>query len=233
MKAIILAGGLGTRLRPLTDITPKPLLLIQGKPIMQHTIENLKQHGFKDIILAISYQADKIKEYFVQGQALGVNLEYSLEVEPLGTGGAVKQAAEQVGEDFVLLWGDNMMDIDITAMVKAHQNHPGLITMALTSREDVENYGVAELAGDKVVGFVEKPKQWKAPTNLINAGAFVISKEALNILPKGKSSIEKQCFEILAKQGQIFGFKHVGQWFPTDTLEKYEKAAKEFKIFNI
>ncbi len=231
MKAIILAGGLGTRLRPLTDTTPKPLLPIKGKPTMQWAIENLKKHGIFNITLAISFFADKIKEYFDNGSQLGVNLTYSIEAEPMGTGGAVRQAAEQVGEnEFVLIWGDNLMDIDIGQMLLRHQNYNGLITMALTPREDVENFGVATLDGNKIIGFVEKPKREQAPSNLINAGAFVINKKALDILPNGFSMIEKQCFELLAKQGMVYGFTHSGQWFPTDTIEKYEKANRKFNI---
>ncbi len=228
MKAIILAGGLGTRLRPLTDKTSKPLLPIKGKPIMQWAIENLKKHGIVDIILAVSFFADKIKDYFGDGSQLGVNLSYSVESEPLGTGGAVKQASEQVGDKFVLIWGDNLMDIAVTEMVEFHHRQNGLITMVLTPREDVENFGVATLVGDKIVGFVEKPAREDAPSNLINAGAFVINKKALDILPAGVSSIEKQCFALLAKQGKVFGFTHNRQWFPTDTLEKYRLADELF-----
>jgi len=102
MKAIILAGGLGTRLRPLTDTTPKPLLPVAGKPIMQHAIENLAKHGIKDIILGVSFHADKIKDYFGDGSVLGVNISYSLEEEPLGTGGAVVQANSGDNEAFLL-----------------------------------------------------------------------------------------------------------------------------------
>lgn len=229
MKAIILAGGLGTRLRPLTDKTPKPLLPIKGKPTMQYAIDNLKKHGVIDIILGISFFADRIQDYFGDGSKLGVNLTYSVEAEPLGTGGAVKQASEKISDEFVLIWGDNLMDIDISKMIDFHQRNSGVITMTLTPREDVENFGVATLDGDKIVGFVEKPKRAEAPSNLINAGAFVINKKALDILPVGFSMIEKQCFEILAGRGEVFGFKHIGQWFPTDTLEKYEKAKVEFK----
>ena len=229
MKAIILAGGLGTRLRPLTDKTPKPLLPIRGKPILQYAIDNLKKHGITDIILGISFFADKIQDYFGDGRQLGVNLSYSVESEPLGTGGAVKFAAEQVGEEFVLIWGDNLMDVDVKKMIEFHHQYNGLITMALTPREDVENFGVATLKGDKIIGFVEKPKREKAPSNLINAGAFVINKKVLDILPIGFSMIEKQCFELLALKGEVFGFKHIRQWFPTDTLEKYRLADREFK----
>jgi len=228
MKAIILAGGLGTRLRPLTDQIPKPLLPIQDKPIMQYAIENLVKHGITEIILAISFQADKIKEYFGDGSQLGAVLTYSVEDTPLGTGGAVKQASEKAGDEFVLIWGDNLMDVDIEKMIKTHQQYNGLITMSLIPREDVENFGVAKLEGDKIVGFVEKPTRQDAPTNLINVGAFVINSQALEILPDGISSIEKDCFTLLAEQGKIFAYQHKGQWFPTDTMEKYQLADKNF-----
>jgi len=110
--AIILAGGLGTRLRPLTDETPKPLLPLKGKPIVQHTIEQLKRHGVKNIILSIGYKADKIKEYFGDGSKLGLNISYVVEDNPLGTGGAVKMAAQGINKPFILTWGDELKDID-------------------------------------------------------------------------------------------------------------------------
>ena len=228
MKAIILAGGLGTRLRPLTDNIPKPLLPIKNKPTMQWAIENLKKHGITEIVLAISFFADKIQEYFGDGNQLGVNLSYSVEKEPLGTGGAVKQAFQLAGDEFVLIWGDNLMDINIKQMIEKHRQYNGLVTMALTPREDVENFGVATLEGDKIIGFVEKPKREDAPSNLINGGAFVINKKALDILPEGFSMIEKQCFELLAKQGMVYGFTHAGRSFPTDTMEKYREAVALF-----
>jgi len=194
MKAIILAGGLGTRLRPLTDTTPKPLLPVKGKPTMQWAIENLKQHGITDIILAISFFADKVQDYFGDGQELSVNLSYSIEAEPLGTGGAVKQASEKIGDDFILIWGDNLMDINITELITQHKKYNGLVTMALTPREDVENFGVATLDGDKIIGFVEKPKREEAPSNLINAGAFVVNKRALD-------------------RNNVFSRWHLKEWF--------------------
>ena len=152
--AIILAGGLGTRLRPLTDNTPKPLLPMKGKPIVQHTIELLKDHGVKNIILSIGYKAEKIQEYFGDGSKLGVNISYSIEEEPLGTGGAIKKAAQDCIKPFVLAWGDNLMDIDYSQLMQNHQNK---ITMVLTPREDVEHFGVAKLENNKIISFIEKP----------------------------------------------------------------------------
>ena len=231
--AIILVGGLGTRLRPLTDHTPKPLLPIKNKPTMQHIIENLAQHNINNIILSIGYKADQIKEYFQDGSQLGVHLTYIYEDQPLGTGGAVKFAASTLpqNEPFYLAWGDNLMDINWTEMHNLHQSSHTQITMALTPREDVENFGVAKLDQNKIIQFIEKPPRHLAPSNLINAGAFIINPQALNILPKEKSSIEKDCFEFLAPQNQITAYIHPGQWFPTDTLEKYYHANEHFQPY--
>lgn len=229
-KAIILAGGLGERLRPLTLETPKPLLPIKDKPTIQWCIENIKKNGINDIILSIGYKSEQIKEYFRDGSWLGVKITYCVEKEPLGTGGAVKDAAKDIDEPFYLVWGDNLMNIDIVKMSKEHKSNEALVTMALTEREDVENFGVAILERAKITGFVEKPNREEAPTNMINAGAFIVNPEVLDMLPEGKSSIEKDCFEKIAgKEGKLCAFHHKGYWWPTDTLEKYNKASEEFE----
>ena len=267
--ALILVGGLGTRLRPLTDTLPKPLLPIKNKPTMQHIIENLARHNVKNIILSIGYKADTIKEYFQTNPIPNINIQYIYEDQPLGTGGAVKAATKELPQTqpFILAWGDNLMDIDWTQMQHLHNNSNTQITMALTAREDVENFGVAKLEKQQhsnnqyspqrkssesedatlwtiqksncnskelvglqyIIQFIEKPPRNQAPSNLINAGAFIIHPSALTILPDGKSSIEKDCFELLAPKQQITAYNHTGQWFPTDTLEKYYHADQHFQ----
>jgi mannose-1-phosphate guanylyltransferase len=226
--AIILAGGMGTRLRPLTNETPKPLLPISGKPIIQHTIELLKYYGIKNIILSLGYKSDLIKDYFKNGEELGINISYSIENEPLGTGGAVKKAAKNLKESFFLLWGDNLTDIDYSLMYTEYLKNNNKILMTLTPREDVEHFGVAKLNQNVIMNFIEKPKRKHAPSNLINAGAFIIHPKYLETLPKGKSSMEKDCFERLAPLGEITAYIHNGQWHPTDTLEKYNLAETNF-----
>ncbi|MBT3297578.1 nucleotidyltransferase family protein [archaeon] len=228
--AIILAGGLGTRLRPLTEEIPKPLLPIKGKPMIEHSILHMKKHGVKNFVLSIGYKADKIQQYFGDGSKFGVNISYSIEEKPLGTGGAVKQAVTCLDKPFILAWGDNLMDINYAKLFDTHKLNGTKITMALTPREDVEHFGVAKLEKNKIAFFVEKPKRRDAPSNLINAGAFVIEPEVLDYLPQGKSSIERDLFERMACFGQISAYKHEGQWFPTDTLEKYQHAEENFKI---
>ncbi|MEK6939069.1 MAG: nucleotidyltransferase family protein [Nanoarchaeota archaeon] len=227
--AIILAGGLGTRLKPLTDKIPKPLVPIGNKPLLQHIIENFRKYGIKNIILSVGYKAEQIEEYFGDGSKFGVKISYSTESLPLGTGGAIKKAAEGLTAPFFLQWGDNLMDIDWEKVEKEFFQSKNSIIMTLTPREDVENFGVARLEGKKILSFVEKPKREDAPSNLINAGAFMIDPLLLEMLPKGTSSIEKDCFEKIASQGKITAYLHHGQWFPTDAMEKYLIATEKFQ----
>ncbi len=226
--AIILAGGLGTRLRPLTDETPKPLLHIKGKPIIERAIDNFRKHGITDIILSIGYKADTIKEYFKDGAAFGVKISYCIEDEPLGTGGAIKKAAEGITETFIAINGDNLANFDWTSQLKEHKESGAKITLALFPVDDVTQFGIAELDGKRIIRFIEKPSVEEAPSNLNNAGGYVMEPESLDMLPEGKSSIERDCFEKLASESALFAFTHKGQWFPTDTLEKYQKADQEF-----
>ncbi len=235
--AIILAGGLGTRLKPLTDEIPKPLIPIKNKPLLQHLVEHFHKCGVTNIILSVGYKEEQLKEYFDDGAKFGVKITYSSESLPLGTGGAIKKAALGLTQPFFLQWGDNLMDIDWREMEREYFSYNTLtsltyttpIIMALTPREDVEHFGVAKLNGNKIITFIEKPKREEAPSNLINAGAFILHPEVLEILPEGKSSIEKDCFEKLAPLGKIFAYVHHRQWFPTDTMEKYELAQRNFQ----
>lgn len=228
MKAIILAGGLGTRLRPLTDLTPKPLLPIKGRPIIEHAILNFKKHGINEIILSIGYMAEKIKEYFGSGERLGVNVSYCVEDKPLGTGGALKAAAKGINETFLAINGDNLADFDWTSALATHQRLNPKITLVLYPVEDVTQFGIVRLDDQKVVEFVEKPTIERAPSNLNNCGGYIMEPGALDVLPEGVSSIERDCFEKLAALGAIGAFRHLGQWYPIDTLEKYRDADDKF-----
>jgi len=229
MKAIILAGGLGTRLRPLTENTPKPLLPIKGKPIVEHAIDNFRKHGITDIILSIGYMADKIQEYFGSGEKFGVKLSYSIEDQPLGTGGALRKASQGIRETFVAINGDNLADFDWTSALKTHNQLKPKITLVLYPVEDVTQYGIVRLDGHKVAEFVEKPTVERAPSNLNNCGGYIMEPGVLDMLPDGVSSIERDCFEKLAALGAIGAFEHFSQWYPTDTLEKYRRAEENFR----
>jgi len=225
MKAIILAGGMGERLRPLTDETPKPLLPIRERPIIEHAILNFKKHGITDIILSIGYRADLIKEYFGDGSELGVNISYCVEDKPLDTGGAIKEASRGIEETFLAINGDNLSNFDWTSMIDFHRKKDAKITLALFPVEDVTQFGIARIQEDRIVEFIEKPMLEEAPSNLNNAGGYIMEPEVLDILPEGRSSIERDCFEKhCGDSGNVFAFTHGGHWFPTDDLEKYKLA---------
>lgn len=230
MKAIILAGGLGTRLRPLTDQVPKPLLPIKEKPIIEHAILNFKRHGILDIILSIGYKADKIQEYFGDGSKWGVHISYCIEVVPLGTGGAIKEASKGIVETFLVINGDNLANFNWTDAISEHRANKAKITLSLYPVEDVTQFGIAQLDNGRIVKFIEKPKVEEAPSNLNNAGGYIIEPDSLKILPEGVSSFERDCLEKLALTGVVYAHIHQGQWFPTDNLEKYKKADDSFEV---
>ncbi len=228
-KVIILAGGLGTRLSPLTNNIPKPMVLVQGKLTLHHIIENLKRYGIKEIILSVGYKAEKIKEYFGDGSSLGVKITYSTENKPLGTGGAIKQAAAGLTEPFFLVWGDCLTDINFIELYQTFINNQSLITMAVTKLENIQDYSLIKIEEQKVKQFVEKPELKNISSGYIDIGIYIISPECLKILPTGKSSIEKDCFEKIVQEGKITAYFHQGQWFPTDTLERYYHACQNFE----
>jgi mannose-1-phosphate guanylyltransferase len=230
-KAIILAGGLGTRLRPLTLETPKPMIPVNSKPLIEWVLLNLKKHHITEVILSIGHLSEKIQDYFKDGSSLGMRIEYNIEKELLGTGGAIKDIVTKfkINEPFVLVWGDNLMDINFTQMIETFEDSNAELVMALTNREDVENFGVAKLEDNKIIGFVEKPKREDSPSNLINAGAFIVDPSILEVLPDGISSIEKDCFEKIASKGKIYSYEHEGYWYPTDSMEKYNKIKEDIK----
>ncbi|MFH1586822.1 MAG: nucleotidyltransferase family protein [Candidatus Diapherotrites archaeon] len=227
-SAFILAGGKGERLRPLTIDTPKPLLPVKGKPILEWAIERLADYGVEKIVLGTGFLNEKVHEEIGNGEKYGVKINYSIEKEFLGTGGALKFAQAFFDGRFIMLNGDNLMDIDYAAMNELHERNSATGTIALVEVDEVEQYGVAELEGEKILNFIEKPKKEEAPSNLINAGAYILEKGAIDLMPSGFCLIEKTMFPALAEQGKLFGFRHGGKWFPTDTIERYEKAKKEW-----
>jgi len=228
-QAFVLAGGKGERLKPLTEKIPKPLVKVKGKPILEYSVELLKKHGVEEIILSVGYLHEKIEEHFGNGKKFGVKILYAIENEPLGTGGALKAAESKLQKNFFMLNGDNIANYDLTELAKAHFANKAMATLTLSKVDDVSSYGVAKLSGNKIVEFVEKPKQEDAPSNLVNAGAYAIDKKALEFLPSGFNLIERTMFPTLAKKGKLFSYKHKGFWFTTDTFERIEKAERELK----
>jgi NDP-sugar pyrophosphorylase family protein len=220
-KALILAGGFGTRMKELTRHTPKPMLLLRGKPILEYSIDLCKRYGITDIAISIYYFGDKIKEYFGDGNKFGVNILYVEEKEPLGTGGALKLFRKWLNEPFMMCNADELKDINLSDMYDAHRKSNALATIALTKVDDPSQYGVVDLLDNRIVRFVEKPKKEEAPSNFINAGLYIIDPDAIHFVPEGFTMVEKDLFPYLAKKGRLNGYKFSGQWFDTGTEERY------------
>jgi NDP-sugar pyrophosphorylase family protein len=228
-KAFILAGGKGTRLRPITYEIPKPLVPLQSKPILEHVIDLLRAYDVRDIVLSIGYLGDKIKEYFSDEKRLGIKMTFVEEQEELGTGGPLKLAKQLLKDTFLMVNGDNLINIDLRKMYQAHCENRATATIALTTIDDPTSYGVAVLEGNKIIKFIEKPSKEEAPSKLINTGLYILEPSVIDLVPEGRySSIEKDVFPKIAEKGELYGYMFAGQWFDTGTPDRYEKALKEW-----
>ncbi|MEK6951623.1 MAG: nucleotidyltransferase family protein [Nanoarchaeota archaeon] len=229
MKAVILAGGQGTRLRPLTLTIPKALVDIQGKTMTEHLFDLFKRHGITEVVMTVGYLKEKIKDYYGDGSKFGMKISYVDEDEPLGTAGALRKIKHLLTESFIVTNGDELKDINIDKMLEIHKKERGYGTIALTKVEDPSLYGVAKLENKKILEFVEKPKKEEAPSNLINSGFYILEPEIIERLPDGFAMFEKDLFPFLAKEGKLTGFPFDGQWFDTGSMERLERARENWK----
>ena len=230
MKAVILAGGLGTRLRPVTYEIPKPLIPIRGKTLTEHNMDILKDAGVDEVYLAIGYMADKIQKYFGDGKDFGVKINYIIEKDQLGTGGWMN-LVPRFKEDFFVVNGDNLLNLDLKELLKVHKDNKAIVTIALTKVENVSAYGIARLDADKIIEFMEKPKKEDAPSQYANSGYYIFSPKAFEYMPRQeKFMLEKDLFPQLAKEHKLFALKTTCQWFDTGTFELWERVIKEWKM---
>jgi len=230
MKAIILSGGLGTRLRPLTYETPKALIPVQGKTLTEHVIDVLKKLEINEIILSIGYLSEKIEKYFGDGSKFNLKISYAIEKQAMGTAGPLI-LLPKINKTFVMVNGDNLFNLDFKKMLQLHKKNKAIATIALTKVEDSSHFGVAKLQEDKILEFIEKPKREEAPSNWINSGYYILEPEVFDIVKeKDFAMMEKDIFPKLAKEGKLFGYRDNGQWFDTGTFESYERVKKEWNI---
>jgi mannose-1-phosphate guanylyltransferase len=230
LKALILAGGFGTRLRPLSCTRPKILFPILNKPLLQRTLERLAQNGINEVILAVNYQT----EFYIKNSKIpknGIKIIYSRDppTKPLGTGGPIKNAQKFIGfEPFMVVNGDIFTDINYKEILKVHEEKNAVATIALHRVEDPSKYGVAELTNDNhIKKFIEKPPKEVAPTNLINAGVYVLNPEILNRIPeKQKVSMEREIFPKLAEEGKLYGCVFNGLWKDIGEIKDYLEVNK-------
>ena len=228
MKAIIIAGGMGTRLRPLTYNVPKPIVPLANKPFVYHQIELLKKFGVTEVILNLHYLSDNIKSLFDDGKKLGVKIDYSIEKSPLGTAGAVKNAEEYFDKGPMIVFnGDILTDINLEKMLKFHEEKKAKATLALTKVEDPTPYGLIITNDDqRVMEFREKPSWEHVTTNTINAGIYIVDPSIFKLAPKGKEfSFERQLYPMLLERGEkIYGFVSDAYWMDIGDPVKYLKA---------
>jgi len=226
LKALILAGGFGTRLRPISCTRPKILFPIINKPLLQWIFERLIKNNIAEAILAVNYQTEVyIKQHKIPRYELKIKYSRDPINKPLGTGGSIKKAEKLLGDNspFLVLNGDIFADLNYTEILKRHKEKKAVATIALCKVKDPSRYGVAELAeNNRIKRFIEKPPLKDAPTNLINAGVYVLSPKIFSYMPKGRSvSIEHEIFPKLANEGKLYGHIMKGLWIDIGKPEEY------------
>jgi len=226
LKALVLAGGFATRLRPLSCGRPKTLFPLANQPLIDYTLQNLAQGGVDTIILSVYYMAENIVRYLGPTK-YDMGILYSREQRPLGKGGGIKNAEDMLnGEPFIVLNGDIITDLDLRRLISFHEEKGGLATIALYQVTDPSRYGSVELDWEgRITRFVEKPEPGTAPSNLINAGIYVLEPEVLKYMPSGKKfDTEVEVFPILAQERKLFGFEFHGYWTDIGVPEEYLNA---------
>jgi len=224
VKAVILVGGEGTRLRPLTYLTVKAMVPVLNKPFIEYIFRHLSRHNITEIILAVGYKPDRITEYFTEEKHIDAKLVYSIETNPMGTAGAVKNADAYIDGRIFAMNGDIFTDLDFTDMLEFHRNKGAKVTIALTPVEDPTRFGVVETdRNQRVSRFVEKPRRQEVTSNMINAGVYIIEREVLRHIPVGKYCMfEHDIFPALVKDGEpVFGYTTHAYWMDMGTPEKY------------
>ena len=231
MQALILAGGKGTRLRPLTVYTPKPIVPICNRPFLLYQIDTLRRAGVTDITLSLSYQPEKIEQQLGDGSNFGVKLKYTVEPQPMGTAGAYKFAEDLIREPTVVFNGDILTDLDLKTVIRQHNERNAVATIVLTPVEDPSAYGVVETEDDgRVRRFLEKPKPDESTCKNINAGTYVLEPQVLDLIPRGENhSFEYGLFPRLLENGEAF-FAHIPQrtyWMDIGTPSRYLQAHQD------
>jgi mannose-1-phosphate guanylyltransferase len=229
---VILAGGHGTRLLPLTANTPKPLIPLVNRPFMDHVLNLLRAHGITDVVLAMAYLSESFAVAYGEGPHLGVKLTYVSEAEPQGTGGAIKnvEAYLDTGETFLVVNGDVLTDLDLTDMLRYHRQSGSICTIALTTVEDPTAYGLVDLDGaGRITRFTEKPRREDATSNLINAGTYLLESEVLAYIPAGEyHMVERGLFPMLLAAGKpLYGYPAGAYWIDIGTPAMYLQAQSD------
>jgi mannose-1-phosphate guanylyltransferase / phosphomannomutase len=227
MRAVVMAGGEGTRLRPLTSNQPKPMVPIVGKPCMEHILELLRTHGFNDIVITVAFLPQAIRTYFGGGENLGLSIEYSVEENPLGTAGSVRLASDRLDETFLVISGDALCDIDLQKIVDFHNEKGAAVTIGLKSVENPLEFGIVVTDDEgRVERFLEKPSWGQVFSDTINTGIYVLEPEVLRHIPTDRPfDFSKELFPLLLEMGRpIYGYVCDGYWQDIGNLDQYRQA---------
>jgi mannose-1-phosphate guanylyltransferase/phosphomannomutase len=227
VKAVVMAGGEGTRLRPLTSNQPKPMVPIVGKPCMEHIVELLKKHGFDDIVVTLAFMPQAIRSYFGAGEAQGVSIRYSVEESPMGTAGSVKLAEDALDESFLVISGDALCDIDLAQLVRFHEEKEALVTIGLVSVDNPLEFGIVVTDEDgRIERFLEKPSWGQVFTDTINTGIYVLDPQVLRHAPEGQPfDFSKELFPLLLEMGRpLYGYVAEGYWQDIGNLDQFRQA---------
>lgn len=231
MKAVIMAGGEGTRLKAVTGELPKPMVSLLGRPMMEHIILLLKSCGFTDICAAVKYRAEDIMDYFGDGSRLGVKLRYRVEKDALGTAGGVKNCADFYGDgDFLVISGDAACDFDLSALMRAHKERRAAVTLALYRHPEPLSYGLAVTDGDdRVRAFIEKPRWGRVVTDLVNTGIYILSPRVMELVPEGRAyDFAKDLFpRLLSNDALLLGMPMEGYWCDVGSPLSYYKCCAD------
>jgi mannose-1-phosphate guanylyltransferase len=228
MRAVVLVGGFGTRLRPLTHHRPKQMLPIVNRPMIEHVVGHLANYGVDDVVLSLGYRPDAFSAAYPDGRCAGATLHYAIEPEPLDTAGAIRFAALDAGIDerFLVLNGDVLTDLDIGAFLAFHESRGAEATIALHRVDDPSRYGVVPTDSEgRVIQFVEKPPRGEVPTDLINAGTYVFEPAVVDRIPAGRRvSVERETFPALVADRSLYARDDGCYWIDTGTPCEYVQA---------
>lgn len=227
MKAVILAGGLGTRLQPYTTFLPKPMLPLGEKPLLEHLIDWLKKNGIKNIVLCVSYLKKTIQDYFEDGSGFGVKIEYAVANKPLATAGQLKTAEKFIDDTFVCVYGDSIFDFNIRQMIKEHKKKNSFITMSLYNYQTTLKYGVISTTK---IGRVSEWKEKPVINSMINTGCYVMEPDTLKLIPRDKPfGMDNVIKKAMQRKKIVNSFVMKKGFIDIGDKESYEKANSEFR----
>src|SRR5436305_3570188 len=227
MKAVVMAGGEGTRLRPLTSNQPKPMVPIVGKPCMEHILELLREHDFEDVVVTVAFLPQAIRSYFGDGESLGLSIEYSVEESPLGTAGSVRLASDKLDETFAVISGDALTDVDLGKLVAFHEDKGAAVTIGLKSVPNPLEFGIVVTDDEgRIERFLEKPSWGQVFSDTINTGIYVLDPEVLRHVPTDRPyDFPKEPFPFLLEIGRpLYGYVFDEYWQDIGNLDQFRQA---------